>query len=408
MNHRQAESGLLVAAVLLGASLAHGNGYRILCVKSAKATGMGEAFVTQADDPSALAFNPAGIAQLRGLQLNLGGTLCNAYTERRGPDGSRTDIEDKWQWVPSLFVTHDLGLSNVTTGIGVSLPNGLSSEWADDSYARYVGTYSDLVVGNVTWAVGVKVNQHLLLGAGLDFYYSKAELHSMVFTGGPDLKRKLTGSGYAWGANVGAIYRINDRHGVALVYRTPYTIDYDGGHLEVEGVMRSDVEASVDFPGVVTVGYGYKPVPKLKLEFNVDWVNWEPVDEITIVTPGAPAAAQRQDFDNAAAFKFGVEYEYSKSLTLRCGYIYNQNATPEEAWRPSLPDTDTHFFTAGFGYTWGNLTLDAALQLVYYETRRIDNDVDSNESGLPPGVSSVDGTYRTIAPCVSVGVTYRF
>ena len=103
--------------------------------------------------------------------------------------------------------------------------------------------------------------------------------------------------------------------------------------------------------------------------------------------------------------KIGAEYTFSDDLALRCGYIRNQNATPNETFRPSLPDTDTHFITGGVGYRVGRMTIDAAVQVVFYETRDVDNNVDMNET---TSISSIDGAYRNIAPCVSVSSTYNF
>ena len=72
----------LCAVWVVGAGrVAYANAYKILCVRSVKATAMGEAFIAQADDSSAVAFNPAGLAQLRDNRLSLQGTLCNATTE---------------------------------------------------------------------------------------------------------------------------------------------------------------------------------------------------------------------------------------------------------------------------------------------------------------------------------------
>jgi len=65
---------ILASMALLVATLASANGYKILCVRSAKATAMGEAFIVQADDPSAVAFNPAGLPDLKGVQLSLQST----------------------------------------------------------------------------------------------------------------------------------------------------------------------------------------------------------------------------------------------------------------------------------------------------------------------------------------------
>ena len=58
-----------------------------------------------------------------------------------------------------------------------------------------------------------------------------------------------------------------------------------------------------------------------------------------------------------------------------------------------------HFFTCGFAYDVNEyVTLESALQVVYYETREI----------AVGGTSTVDGTYRTWAPCFTLGVTCHF
>jgi len=223
--------------------------------------------------------------------------------------------------------------------------------------------------------------------------------------GGMDVKSTMEGSGSAWGYNVGAIYEFNPQHAVALTYRAPYTIDYDGD-LTLGG-QNLDLATSIDFPAVVVVGYAWRPTDKWKFEVNLDWTDWQEVGDITLDfdTPGIPDAAQKQGFRNTVAYKLGTEYQYSDKLALRVGYIYNQNATPEENWRPSQLDTDAQFVTAGFGYRVSGWTIDTAVQLIFYKKRSIDNNVDENET---TSSSSIDGTYTAFAPCVSLATTYRF
>lgn len=401
--------------VLLMASVAssYANGYRVLSVKSSKATSMGEAFIVQADDPSAISYNPAGLAQLSGNQVNINATVVNLYTEHTSPLGLSTDIKDKWQVVPSVFLTSDFGQRNWVAGLGISLPNGLSSEWANDSFARYVSTYSDLMVADISPAFGMKVGNNLMIGGGLNYYYSKARLENMVDAGvlsggqpiGVDMPSRLDGTGSAWGANVGAIYTFNPRHSVALTYKLPYSITYDGD-IELAGA-RSPIEANMDFPAVLVAGYAFRPADKWKIEFNVDWTDWKSTDDITIhfKEGGLPDRAQQQDMRNAMTYKVGTEYKYSALLALRAGYIYNENATLDSTWRPSLPDTTSHLFSIGFGYILHDVTIDGALQYVYYDTRTINNNVDMNEF---LSSSSIDGTYRSWAPCASLSATYRF
>ncbi len=404
---------IVLAALVSGVFVSSGmaNGYKILAVKSAKATAMGEAFITQADDPSAISFNPAGLSQLHSNQVQVQVTLCNAYATRTSPSGEESENEDKWQPVPSFFYTSEVG-KDVTAGLGLSFPNGLSSEWADDGFARYVATYSDLVVADLSPAIGAKVIEHLQLGAAVDYYYSRAKLERMVDAGmlygapgAMDMKSSVEGTGSAWGYNLGAIYEINRKHSVALTYRAPYTIEYDG-ELSLGG-QDQDLSTSIDFPAVVVAGYAYRPTEKWKLEFNLDWTDWEEVGDITLdfENPAIPDVTQKQGFRNTLAYKLGSEYLYSQRLALRAGYIYNQNATPEENWRPSLLDTDAQFVTTGFGYNLANWTIDTALQFVFYKKRTIDNNVDGNES---LSSSSIDGTYEAFALGVSLAATRKF
>jgi long-chain fatty acid transport protein len=388
------------------------NGYKILGVKSAKANAMGEAFTAIADDPSAIAFNPAGIAQLKGLQINSHFTVCRGYTEHKGVDGTTSDNVSEWQVIPSFFVTSELGDGLPVLGLGVSVPNGLSSEWADDSFARYVATYSELFVADVSPSIAMRLGDRLMLGVGANLYYSEARLDRMIDVGASiglpgqaDVESSLEGDGSALGFTVGAIYDLSDKHRVAASYRAPYSIDYDGT-LSVGGV-PSDIEATIDFPTIVMVGYAFRPTEKLTLEIDLDWTHWSDTDDISIrpKTPGMEDIALAQDLDDTLAYKLGVQYMYSDALALRCGYIYNPNATPDATWRPSLPDSDVHFLTGGLGYSWDNFTMDLAVQVLIYEDRSIDNNVDFNEF---VSSSSIDGEYDTWSPCVSLGGTYRF
>ncbi|MBT3191872.1 MAG: hypothetical protein HN341_04890 [Verrucomicrobia bacterium] len=232
---------IVLTTLLIVSSAAHANGYKILGVKSARANAMGEAFVAQADDPTAVAFNPAGIAQVRGYQVTFQTTVCNGWTEHTSPTGAETDIEDKWQPVPSLFATSDLGRDDLAVGLGISFPNGLSSEWSKESFARYVSTFSNLIITDINGAVGWQVADNLLIGAGINYYYSKAELRSVrdagaLFGGAPsgmDVDSKLEADGSALSGNIGLIYTIAPGHRIAAVYHQGYTVDYDGGQRQL-------------------------------------------------------------------------------------------------------------------------------------------------------------------------------
>src|SRR2546428_10594335 len=74
---------LVVVVALLTSGAAFGSGFSIF-EQGAKATAMGGAFCATADDPSAIFYNVAGIAQQRHTAFYAGGTLINFANEFAG------------------------------------------------------------------------------------------------------------------------------------------------------------------------------------------------------------------------------------------------------------------------------------------------------------------------------------
>ena len=408
--------------IILSSNLSFANGFKILGMKSVKAIGMGEAFIAQADDPSAIAFNPAGLIQLDGTQVSLAGTVVNNWCEYTSPQDDKEKMKSRWQTVPSVFIASDLGTDELTIGLGVTSPNGISSEWEEDSFARYVCTFSKLVLVDVNPSFSYKVNDNFSFGAGVSYYHSTATLENMldygILIGAPgtlDGKSKLNGTGNAWGYNLGILYKPNEQHSFAATFKSPITVNYDA-EAEFEDIplfmglgtsLDTDAETSINFPAVLILGYAYYPTDRLKLEFNLDWTNWETVNsvEVDFDSPLIADATFDYEYRNTLAYKFGLEYAVNERLSLRGGYIYNEDAVPEDNWRPSLPDAKTQFLTGGFGYQMDKITWDGAIQLVFYEDREIDNNVDNNET---LSSSTIDGEYKNFGMGVSLALTYKF
>jgi long-chain fatty acid transport protein len=414
----------------LAASPVLANGFKIMGVRSTRATSMGEAFVVQADDPSATAFNPAGLVQLKGTQLSVAATYTNGWCKHESPAGGKEGVLDKWQTVPVFYLTSDFGSESVTAGLGVTAPNGLSSEWSDTGFARYVSTYSDLRVIDINPSVGWRVNEKVALGFGISYYTSEVTMESMVdygllagMPGALDGKRELGGDADGWGFDMGVLWFVDERHSLGAFYKSSYELDYSGsveltdipafigGPLGIGTSYKSNMDASFDFPAVVIVGYAYRPTKKLKLELNLDWTNWDVLNSVPVTVksplPGLLPAGMSlaYGYDDTIVYKLGVEYAVSDKVKIRGGYMHSPNATPEETFRPSLPDTDVNFLTAGVGYESGKLSLDFAFQFLLYDDRDVDNNVDANET---ISSSSVDGEYENSAIGYSVTITYRF
>ena len=413
---------LTVTVMTLNIRQGYANGFKILGVKSAKATAMGEAFIAQADNPSAIAFNPAGLTQLKGTQISVEGLVTKSWIEHKGVTGEKEHSNNDWQLVPASFITTDLGTERIAIGIGVTAPYGLSSRWGEKGFARYEDTFSSLKVIDINPSMAVKIDDSLSVGAGLSYYYSDVMLDSMVdygnligLPGQLDGKSELKGTGDGWGYNFGILCSPDDRQSFAVTFKSPFKINY-GGSIRLTSIpafmglghsFESDAVTSIKFPAVLVVGYACRPIDKLTLEFDLDWTRWQTLNDVTVDFSSSKVAdaTYKYNYVNTFSYKLGAEYGITENLQLRGGYIYNENATPENYWRPSLPDTNSHFICSGFGYSTGSLTIDGAVQLILYEDRAINNNVDKNEGDTS---SSIDGKYENIAVGFSLGATYRF
>ena len=98
---------------------------------------MGGAFAATADDPSAIFYNVAGIAQQRHTSFLAGGTFINFTNEFTGdPNDAFTSAAPRGQYErhtfvpPNAYAIMPIG-TNLTFGVGVFTPFGLRTDWED-------------------------------------------------------------------------------------------------------------------------------------------------------------------------------------------------------------------------------------------------------------------------------------
>ncbi|HEX9154749.1 MAG TPA: outer membrane protein transport protein, partial [Nitrospira sp.] len=144
------------------------------------ASGMGNAFSAQADDPSAMHYNPAGMTQLSGVQFMAGllfaGGTTN-FTSSNPPTAGVNATGDRngsLAWPPPghTYLTanlKDLGvtaLGDLTVGIGVTVPFGSLTRWPDDGPFRNTVTFNTLPLLDIKPTVAYQLTNDLSVGLG--------------------------------------------------------------------------------------------------------------------------------------------------------------------------------------------------------------------------------------------------
>src|SRR2546427_4206296 len=140
---------LIPVAMLMVACAAFGSGFALF-EAGAKAVAMGGAFAATADDPSAIFFNVAGLAQQRRGEVLVGGTAITFQNSFTGDPndlysaGTHGSLYRAHTFVPpNAYVTVPFG-GNFTFGVGVFTPFGLRTNWQQPWIGRYISSDANI------------------------------------------------------------------------------------------------------------------------------------------------------------------------------------------------------------------------------------------------------------------------
>ncbi|MFP4236270.1 MAG: OmpP1/FadL family transporter, partial [Desulfonatronovibrio sp.] len=126
MNLKTVFVGLFLA-VVLNVQNVYSAGFA-LYEFGARGTSMGGTTIGRADDPSAVAYNPAGITQLEGIQTMAGLSVVSPSGEIETPGGTTTSIERN-NWIPPhAYLTYQMN-DWAWLGLGVYTRFGLGTEY---------------------------------------------------------------------------------------------------------------------------------------------------------------------------------------------------------------------------------------------------------------------------------------
>src|SRR4051812_32206760 len=201
-----------------GAAFAAGFG---LYEQGAKATGMAGAYAATADDPTAIFFNVAGIAQQRQFAFNTGATAITFANEFRGDPN---DVFTSGQYgeyrhhtfVPAHFYAVAPIGSNITVGLGVFTPFGLRTNWDDPWSGRFISRDANLKTLDVEPAAAWQTSDgRFAIGLGADYRRSHITLNRNNGIYNPfsqriaDVANAFLDSDWnnAWGYNVGLLFK---------------------------------------------------------------------------------------------------------------------------------------------------------------------------------------------------------
>jgi long-chain fatty acid transport protein len=447
----------VLLVLLLSASTSFAAGFR-LPEAGNKANAMGFAFTAQADNPSAIYYNPAGLTQLEKNNIALGVTYTNLpggeFTGTTPLTNGATVSETQKDldfFLPNMYYTYTSKGSGVAYGLGVFTPFGLGQEYENEntSIFRNQITKIDLKTIVINPTIAFDINEYLSVGIGVDFMYGMATLErtpvlNNVAPGVPignnpvnAYNTKLDGDGTAWGYNFGILLKPTKELRVGFNFRSPFTLEIEGADVDLSNISSTPIiplsgatpqqvfggssyhttgSTTIKMPATAALGVAYI-WDRLTVEVDADrtfWSSYKSLDlnfkDNTALLPKSTSSPK--NWRDVCALRTGLEYRVANPVALRAGFSYDPSPVPAETLGPELPDADRLYYMLGAGLKFGNWTVDIAGIYIDKKDRKVNNQgsnqVPTLGGSYPQYATGQNGTWTGHSWLAGMDIAYKF
>lgn len=377
----------------------YGVGFR-LPNQDPEAIARGNAFVATADNPSAIYYNPAGITQIKGqnVQAGLYGIIVNS--RHKSPAGSQYQTEFEIQSAPQFYYTFAPREKPFAVGLGIYAPYGLGLEWPENTTFRTLALEARLIYASINPVVAWQVHPTLSLAIGPTLNAGRVRFRQGIFTPGDGFQ--FQGDGFGAGLNAGLLWKPHDQWSFGLSYRGPTSINFTGDSEAKPYQSAERTSAELEFPQYAIAGVSFRPNEHWNIEVDVDWADWDALDTVTFQKPSGDSPFAF-NWRSSFMYELGVTRYLNNGYFVSGGYFFAENASPDKNFNPSVPDTDQHVFSLGLGHKGKRWDWALAYQLITGPWRTVSNSQSTSLIG-----QSADGRYKFFNNAVNVSVGYHF
>lgn len=366
------------------------------------------------DNPTALYYNPAGIAEDTpgfekkfwrvkifadaNVALRWAGWTHSAHptddVETEGAEDANVGSANLFNVVTAPAFGASFQIENFALGAGFFVPLGGASRWDKNEdfldNPDYAGPYD----GVQRWHTidGSLRSMYITVGAaydildrvsiGLTYNAIKSEVNTVRARntdGGNDVANEARAlidvSGWDHSFGVGIIGEIDpDRLWIGFSYQAQPGL----GEMKLDGTLSTNFRGTVttqdvslyqELPDIFRLGIRARPIKNVEMRFFGDVTNWSSFERQCIMakdeecsveadgstTPGfeAPIVNLARDWGPAFGIRGGGSYWVVPEVEVFAGAGYDSNAVPDHTLEPALTDFHKASLAAGFRATFG-------------------------------------------------------
>lgn len=413
------------------------------------------------DDPTTIYWNPGAMPRKDGLTflggaavIKIDGSFTRDTSFRRYGATAPTAV------VPHVFLNYRSG--KAAYGIGMYVPYGLTSQWADDFPGRFSAKKAALQTIYVQPNISYQITDNWSIGGGPVIGHSTVELIQAIDLSSQFAQANVTfgnlgiakytefaratlkGSAIAYGFNLGLHGKINKDWEIGVRGLSQLSFNYNDADATfaamptgltlaagnplgapagtpVDALVASQftgsgaltaqkVKTSIRHPAQIQVGLGYTGFENTTLSMDYAYVGWKSFNQLPVDFQGpAPDKVIQEDYNNSSSMRLGAEHRLSGGSALRAGFAAITSAAPPETVTPLLPEMDREVGSIG-GYLplMGGLGIDAAYSHVFTQGSRGRIDERAAGSTSAQALALNSGAYALSANIWSASLKYSF
>jgi long-chain fatty acid transport protein len=371
---------LLFSATALSVVPAFSNGFYVP-VQAPEATARGNAWLATADSAAAVYYNAAGLTQTESPEVIVGAYSIMLGLEAEMDSGENYEADNSWAFLPQIYAAVPIN-DKLVVGFGLNTPFGLATDWGSDTQFRYLATETELNYATGWVVLGYKVTDTFSIGGGFGVHYADLKIGQVTNELGPDFSTEFNGDDEALSWTLSTRWQPCEQHAFGLIYRSKTDFELDGD-FEVTGVF--DESAKLDFmtPSTFGGGYSYSPCKEWNFEVNIEWVNWDELNSLTL-SKNTGNKSIPFNWNSNFIYSIGGTRYFENGWNVSAGYNFIENSMPDSTFTPGVADANRHWLNAGVGRKYESFKWNFAYQYAFS-----DNDV----SGSPYGLA--DGTFKS-------------
>lgn len=367
----------------------------------ARALAIGGAVTARPGSPlAALAYNPAGIAGVRGWTVvgSLTGVRVNGeYSNRVSTGNGMGRQSGAIGSIGVSWVTEDVAVGFAAQPVNAYLVDWEYPDVPGVEGARYDGVDQRAFFLNYRVGLGVswRLSDRLVAGVGGGLVYNRNELDApYVFQNQPVLAGlkvdvDLVADTWAPSFNLGLLYEVLDAMTLGLSYTSNTSFRAEGrlegsaaaqfsalGLTDAPTELRYDAEVETGLPRMVSLGAAVDATDRLALFVQADWVDWngefgslplqlENGANLAVNSLVGGDALQDESplgWESRVVTRLGLTYEVDEPLTGRLGYSHADSPVPDSTFTPLSGLITEHTISAGLGWQGDSWRGDVAYQ----------------------------------------------